>query len=525
MAEPLRAAWPQPDTTDQDKIKSLEDLAVACAEHRAAGRRIVHCHGVFDLLHIGHVRHLQAAKRFGDVLVVTVTADQFVNKGPDRPAFAAELRMEFLSRLDLVDLIATIEAPSALPAIDVVQPASYVKGSEYQDESKDVTGKISVERRQVESHGGALVFTHDVTYSSSGLLNKHFLNQDSVLRSYLETQRDEGIEAELQRIVEAVSQMKIVIVGETIVDRYVYVSPLGKSAKENIVATLRQTEESFAGGVVASACHLAALCPNIELISILGDPDEGETYEDLVRSVLADGISPTFIRRPGGPTVRKTRFVEPTYTRKLFEVYDMADGPLQWEVEAELQDLIVEKARDADMVIVNDFGHGMLSPDTVRLMRKSAKFLAANAQSNAGNLGYNLITRYRGADFVCVAAPEGWLAVQDRHMSLANLAGRHLPELVDCPNVIITHGRGGCYASRGDGHSAHVPAFATSPVDTVGAGDAFFVFAAPAVAASASCETAAFMGSVAGALAVGIVGHRRYLSKLEVLRYISTLLK
>ena len=65
-----------------DKIQDLDDLAITISKLRSSGKTIVHCHGVFDLLHIGHIRHLERARRMGDVLVVTVTPDHFVNKGP-----------------------------------------------------------------------------------------------------------------------------------------------------------------------------------------------------------------------------------------------------------------------------------------------------------------------------------------------------------------------------------------------------------------------------------------------------------
>ena len=108
------------------KIKSVSDLGPFGAKQRAAGRRVVLAHGTFDLLHLGHVRYLEEARRQGDVLVVTVTADQFVNKGPGRPVFLAELRAEMLAALSCVEIVAVNQAPTAVNVIECLKPDVYV---------------------------------------------------------------------------------------------------------------------------------------------------------------------------------------------------------------------------------------------------------------------------------------------------------------------------------------------------------------------------------------------------------------
>ena len=129
---------------------------------------------MFDLLHIGHLRHLKAARQFGDLLIVTITPDRFVNKGPGRPAFTEALRAEALAMLECVDMVAINHWPTAVEAIKLLKPDFYVKGSEYREAAKDVTGGIVHEQEAVESVGGRLVFTDDITFSSSSLLNRHF---------------------------------------------------------------------------------------------------------------------------------------------------------------------------------------------------------------------------------------------------------------------------------------------------------------------------------------------------------------
>src|SRR5262249_48100141 len=138
------------------KIKDLHDLAAELSAIRR-GRRVVQCHGVFDLMHIGHIRHFQAAKRYGALLVVTVTPDRFVNKGPHRPVFTETLRAEAIASLDCVDFVAINKWPTAVEAIGLLRPDAYAKGADYRDAAADHTGGIGEERAAVQRAGGQLV--------------------------------------------------------------------------------------------------------------------------------------------------------------------------------------------------------------------------------------------------------------------------------------------------------------------------------------------------------------------------------
>ncbi len=198
---------------------------------KARGETVVLCHGVFDLLHVGHIRHLEAAKREGTKLVVTLTADQYVNKGPDRPVFSEDLRAEMLAAVQCVDLVAINRNPSAETALLAIRPDVYVKGGDYRNEDEDITGKIAAERKAIEALGGRVVFTDEITFSSSSLINKHLGVYEPTLQKFLENLREEPALARLMHVIDAVSQMRILFVGDAIIDEYQYVVPLGKIAQ------------------------------------------------------------------------------------------------------------------------------------------------------------------------------------------------------------------------------------------------------------------------------------------------------
>jgi rfaE bifunctional protein nucleotidyltransferase chain/domain len=511
----------EPKTT-RDKIVSMDDLARMVAQSQKAGHKVVQAHGTFDLLHLGHVKHLEAARAKGDVLVVTLTADRYVNKGPNRPVFSEYLRAEMMAALETVSWVAINESPDAVPAIKKIRANFYAKGQDYINPEGDITGKIVDERNAIEEVGGEIVFTEEVTFSSTELLNRNFNLYEPHLRSHLDQLRIDGGHEALHAIVDAVKDYSVLLVGDAIIDEYHYVLPMGKSAKENMIATRYQDEECFAGGVFAAANHVASFCKQVEVVTVLG---ERGSYEKLIRESLKPNVKLHALMRPDAPTTRKRRYIDPSYMRKLFEVYFMNDTPLTEDIEAELNQIIGKRISDFDVVIATDFGHGLIGRSTVDLLTSKSKFLAVNTQSNSANMGYNLITKYPRADYVCIDAPEARLAVTDKVSPIEEVICDLLPSKIACEKFVITHGQHGCVTHERGGVVHTIPAVTKSVTDTVGAGDAFLSVTAPLVASGASLNQVGFIGNVVGALKVGIVGHRKSVEKVDVMKSLTALLK
>jgi len=508
--------------TARDKVLSLDALAALAQASRNAGKTVVLCHGVFDLVHLGHVRHIETARREGDVLLVTVTADRYVNKGPGRPIFPDTMRAEMLAAIGSVTAVAVNPGPSAENVLDAIKPDIYVKGSDYENPDEDVTGKITSERRTVERHGGRVVFTKDITFSSSTLINRYLDVYDPPLRDCLNSFRERNALPEVLELIERVKDMRVLLVGDTIIDEYQFVTPQGKAQKENIIATRYVGREQYAGGIIAAANHVSSFCRDVEVLTGLGDDPADEAF---VRANLRDNVTLTAISAKGRPTTRKTRFIEASYNRKLFEVYHMDDSPLEGATRSAIDDVIARRAGEFDVVIVTDFGHGLIGPSTVEALVANARFLAVNAQTNSGNFGFNLITKYPRADYVCIDTPEARLALGDKFSGIDELVGHRLPERIGCARLIVTHGSHGCYTYDRMAGIHRIPAFTKQVIDTVGAGDAFLAVTSPIVAAGGPMDYVGFIGNAAGAMKVGIVGHRNSVEKVPLVKFVTALLK
>ncbi|MFH1148487.1 MAG: PfkB family carbohydrate kinase [Pseudomonadota bacterium] len=503
------------------KIKSLEDLAGILKQHRSEHKKIVHCHGVFDLLHIGHIRYFEQARTMGDVLVVTVTPDRFVDKGLHRPAFPESLRAEAVASLSCVDYVAINEWPTAEETLRILQPDVYVKGSEFKNGDSDLTGKIAKEESVIREIGSTLAFTEDIVFSSSNLINRFLSSFPDEVEKYLSLFRKRYRLNEILDILDRMNSLNVLVVGDTILDDYQYCQAIGKSSKDPCLAMKYESHDLFAGGVLAVANHVANYAERVSLVTTIGEKD---SYEDFIRSQLHPNVSVHFVVKPGAPTLIKRRFIDGYSTNKLFEVYVMDDSGLPPDADRRLCRHIRKELPKYDLALAADFGHGAISQRMVQTLSDKAAFLAVNTQANAGNRGFHTITRYPRADYVCIADHEIRLETRDLKGKLRPMITQ-IAQKLDCTRFVVTLGRKGCAIGGRDGGFIKVPTFAQRIVDRVGAGDAFLSVTALAAALGVPDEVLGFFGNVAGSLAVEIMGNKKSVDKQSMQKLITSLMK
>lgn len=503
------------------KILSLEELVARSQELKAKGKRVVLCHGTFDLMHAGHIRHMQRAKEEGDVLLVTVTGDTYVNKGPGRPVFNEQLRAEYIAALACVDYVAVNHAVTAIEALHKLQPNIYAKGSDYRSHGDDVTGNIAREQQAVEEHGGKVFYTDEITFSSSSLLNEHFGVFPPETKEYLKAFRSNWSDKDVHRMIGSLSGLNILVVGDAIVDQYHYTSPLGQTGKGNILAVRYESEEQFAGGSMAVANHLAGFTGKVTLVTGLGTIN---SQEEFIRSKLLKNVEPVFFYMEGAPTVIKRRFVDADLA-KFFEVYFYREDPVLGDTEQQVCNWLNRHAASYDVVVVPDFGNGFISAAMIDTLCDRAKYLAVNTQVNSGNRGFHVIHRYARADFASLNEPEVRLASHNRLEPIESVA-RDVGDRIKAKHFAVTRGtKGVIMLDRQQGMVHTVPALSTKVVDRIGAGDAFLSLAGICLGGSLPSEVAAFVGSAAAALDVQIVCNREPVNPISLNKYVTTLLK
>lgn len=504
------------------KIISKSDIG-EIRELKNKKKKIVLCHGVFDLVHPGHIIHFEEAKKLGDVLVVSVTAARYVRKGPGRPYFDDEMRLKFLSAIECIDYVMLSEGYTVDDIIEAVEPDLYVKGQEYAKAEDDITGKIDEEVELVRKHGGDVAYTAGQVFSSTRLINQALPALSSEVKMFMAEFSRQYSMQDIKKLAENMSDMSVLVIGDAIIDEYLYCNVQGLMSKDMGYSARYKYREQYLGGSLAVARHLASFSNQVTLMSIVGTE---ETIHSRILDELSDKMRVDMTYSNVFETIVKRRYVSLNEKReevnKIFAVNNLPT-PMCIDDEAldKFKDKLREKISQFDVVVLCDFGHGLIDEEVMDILQDHAKFLALNCQTNSSNYGKNLITKYRRADVFTLDQKELGLAFSDYHQGEDELLLK-LSEHFNSRGW-LTQGSHGAVSVENK-ELKKCPAFTLKVKDTIGAGDAFFALASLAAAAGAPVEVGTFMGNIAGALAANIVGNKESIEKVNVLKYASTLL-
>jgi len=503
------SARPPSTRWDNGKVLGLERLVQEREAARADGRAVVQCHGCFDIVHPGHIRHLRQAKALGDVLLVSITGDAGVGKGAGRPLIPEELRAENLAALDFVDWVHVHDRPTAQELLERVAPDVYVKGREYESNEDE---RFRAEREAVERKGGRVVFTSgDVVFSSTALIAAMEASADPFhARLRQLTQRDDLRGAGLVSRVAAFRGRRVVVVGETIRDTYV-LCDYPEVAGESPVMTLRPLERrEYDGGAAIVACHLAAMGASPVLVTALPDDDTGKA----VRARLnANGVDVHSIETQA-PLPEKQRYL--VGSQKVVKL----DLVKQFVLDTVEQDALVERAESlarheggSEAAIVCDFGLGLL---TTRVIQQLARVLRPHAGTLAGDVSGTRasLRAMRQMDLLCPSEQELRHAYGLFDRSLPAVAWKLLDDTA-CGHAIVSMGPDGLVAFErteaaqhgSDEEEAwpqrvrgeHVPPLCPVAIDALGCGDALLAASVLTKAVGGSLVQAATLGAIAAA--------------------------
>jgi rfaE bifunctional protein nucleotidyltransferase chain/domain len=480
-----KVSSPNGSPARRGKIVGLDELATI--RQRYMDKRIVLCHGAFDLVHIGHILHFEEAREQGDLLVVTLTADHCIKK--KRPiAFQEEHRARQVAALEIVDFVAIVNEPSAYSAIQILHPDVYVKGSEYSSLIGDKTANISREKELIESYGGHVFFTAAEAFSSTKLA--HFLlvsseaTQDNpLLRNDRVLFRDlhnfEFKREQLNEFLRRAADLKVCLLGETIIDEWVDVAVSALSQKSRCLAGREGKRIRQIGGAGIVALHLASFVKEVHCFTngLTGD--------------LPDNVSVTQL---ADQPIVKTRFVDRDLGYPLFEAKQLELGTVRHDRLPDFDDY--------DLVLIADFGHDLLDVQEInsRMEAGPRSFMAAMAQVNSSNYGYNLPMKYVGADYYSLNRTEAELCLHEKGLAPAELAER-MASLLQCRLISVTNGDQGAIVKMGN-ESFALPSLSTTVVDTIGCGDAYFALSSIAACLGMPAKMVALAGSIgAGAMA------------------------
>ncbi len=479
----------------QRKIKTRAELK-AILGPRPRKRKVIMCHGTFDIVHPGHVRHLMYAREKADLLVASLTCDAHISKANFRPFVPEQLRAMNLAALEIVDYVLVDSNPTPLEALADLQPDLFAKGYEY---SKDgLHPRTKEEMAVLESYGGEIIFTPgDIVFSSTAIVE---LSPPGIAAEKLSTLMDsEGISfADLRAALEKLAGLRVHVIGDTIVDSYTYCALIGGAAKTPTLSVKFEKQVDFSGGAAVVSKHIRKAGGDVIFSTVMGN----DALKDfVVNDLTASGITCNACVDAARPTTQKNVIITGGY--RMLKVDKVDNRPISGKVLDQLKAAI--SAHPVDAVVFSDFRHGIFGRDTIpelvaALPSGTLRVADSQVASRWGN-----ILEFQGFDLITPNEREARFALGDQDSVVRPLA-LDLYRRASCKYLILKLGDRGIISYRSELGSDYrgfftIDSFANHVVDAVGAGDALLAYATLTLAATKSIVMASILGSMAAAVA------------------------
>lgn len=475
------------------KVKTVDELCAAIGS-RPRQKKVIMCHGTFDIVHPGHVRHLIYAKSKADILVASVTADAYIAKANLRPYVPEDLRAVNLAAFEMVDYVIIDRDPTPLNNLRRIKPDYFAKGYEYVDGG--VHPKTQEEVEVLQSYGGEIIFTPgDIVYSSSHLIElaPPKIASDKLM---LLMEGEELTFGDLRDAVKKLAGVRVHVVGDTIVDSYTRTTMIGGQTKTPTMSVRFEEKQDFTGGAAVVAKHLRAAGGEVVFSTVLGD-DGLKDY--VLKDLEQQGVRCHAIIDPTRPTTNKNVIVAESY--RLLKVDTLDNRSISDKIANQLVEQVGTTAADA--VVYSDFRHGIFNrhtiPDLIAAIPAGAYRVAdSQVASRWGN-----ILEFNGFDLLTPNEREARFALGDQD-SVVRPLGSELYRRAGCKTLMLKLGDRGMIVFR-DHHDETrsfliVDSFAEQAKDPVGAGDALLAYATLAMVATRNEVIAGILGSFAAGI-------------------------
>ena len=505
------------------KNKVLDLNGLRKIRQKFIGKKIVLCHGVFDLLHIGHINYFRSSKKYGNILVVSVTSDKFVNKGPGRPAFSIDNRLKFLQEIDCVDYIYSSNDFTAEKVIKNLKPNFYCKGSDYSTTQAKNDVNLKKEINALKAFKGKFKVIKEINFSSSKFINDNSLqnfNQDC--KNYINSIRKKYNLNQILQNLDILKKKSVLVIGETIIDRYITTYAVGKSGKEPILVVKPIKEIKFLGGsgYIANLC--SSFVKNVKIISFLGKENSEKKF---VLKNLNKNIKHNFLLKNNSPTINKLRYLDDYKKTKIIGIYDLNDDLISKNEELFFYNLLKKNIDNFDLIIVADYGHGIITEKIRKLILKSSDKIFLNTQINSFNRGYHTVLKYKKMNTLVINEGELRYELRDKHSAIPNLV-KNLSKKISVKNIVVTSGiRGATLVNCKNNSVISCPAFSQNSIDTVGAGDTFFGMSSLSIGAKIDNKISMLIASISASFAINQLGKKSYFNEKNLKKHLTHIFK
>lgn len=478
-----------------NKIKTVDEIVKIIGPF-PRDKKVTICHGVFDIVHPGHIRHMLYAKSKTDILIISITADQHIVKANMRPYVPEELRALNLTVFEFVDYVIVDKNPTPIENLKKIQPDYFAKGFEYN--KNGIIDKTKQEIEALKSYGGEVLFTPgDVVYSSSHLLETSPPN--IVYEKLMILMDKENITFnDLRETLNKMKKVRVHVVGDTIVDSYTNCTMIGGMTKTPTMSVRLDNRKDYVGGAAVVAKHIKSACNEVILSTVMGNDDLKDfVLKDLQQNDIKDNV----IIDPIRPTTNKNAIVVSDY--RLLKIDTLDNRLISNNILEKLCKNI--KETEVDLVVFSDFRHGIFNKKTIPMLTEAIPdgvFKVADSQV-ASRWG-NILEFNGGFDLITPNEREARFALADQD-SVVRPLGVELYRRANCKTLVLKLGDRGvivfCDPEVESPRSFFsLDSFANNIVDPVGAGDALLAYTSLAMVVSGNEKIASILGSIAAGI-------------------------
>ena len=322
----------------------------------------------------------------------------------------------------------------------------------------------------------------------------------------------------IETLLKKIKNINILVIGDTIIDEYVFVTPKGRAIKDPILSVEYINQESYAGGVLAVVNHLSTFVNNIQLVTVIGDK---ESKIDFINNSVDSNVSVKAFVKDDSPTTIKRRYVDAYKNNKLFKIEVINDKPISEKLSDEIVGYLLSEIEKYDLVFVADFGHGFINNEIRRVLEQESKFLSINVQSNSANMGFNYVNLYKKVDFLTMNDTEIRLPLMMRFEPIEEVI-TEFHKRFGHNKFLLTLGKKGSVLYNGD-KLTYSPVLIDKVVDTVGAGDALFAISSLFTYLNVDDEIVPFVANCAGGIKANYLGNKESVTKERLIKFIESL--
>jgi len=380
--------------------------------------------------------------------------------------------------------------------------------------------KLKKKNQKIKKNNGKFVIINQPLQSSSKAINQSNLLFNTETNNFLNGIRKKYTLGSINKKLKVIQKLSVMIMGEIIIDKYIYTEAIGKSGKDSFLVLEKKKEDTFLGGTGYMANVLSSFVKNPTLLSFLGT-DKKETA--FVKKNIKKNVKFKYFIKKNSTNFTKTRFVDIYSKNKVLGVYNLNDQFISKSEENIFINTLKANINKFDLIILSDYGHGIFTDKIRNMIQRYKDKIFLNTQINSFNRGYHTLFKYNKVNTLVINESELRYELRNKISTVEDLV-KKIKQKFTLENIIITRGKFGVQFYKGN-KKYECPAFSENALDAIGAGDTFLSLISICLKAKIDTDIAMLIASLGASYATQKIGHSEVLNSEYINKSLIYLLK